>query len=116
MKSIIFIMALLGLLSCNEGSNNDNDIIRNYTPIPADTNCLSPWSNAFFKLKTKNIDTVIAMLNSKIVSVLGSKVFNDDESLIMRDSIRRAIFPFDSAFIKGDIQIDTIHFPGITRI
>ena len=113
MRPVIFLSFLFFLLSCRESDKSFDGTVKNYTPIKVDTNCLNPWSDAFFELKTKNFDTVASAIKTKLLAVLGPGTFDETQVLIMQDSLKKAVFTFDSAFILGDIQIDTTNLLGL---
>ena len=107
MRPFIIISVLLILVSCQNGDKNFDGTTKNYSPIGLDTNCINPWSNAYFELKTKDFDTVILAIKTKLTSVLGDKIFDEKEIKIMSDSIRKAVFNLDSALTSNEIEIDT---------
>lgn len=107
MRPFIIIPVLFFFISCQDRDKNFDGTAKNYTPITVDTNCINPWSKAYFELSSKNFDTVTTAIRAKLVSVLGEHIFNEIEFKIMSDSIKKAVFNMDSAFISGDILIDT---------
>ncbi len=109
MRAFIFIETFLCLVSCSTETKNLDGTLKNYTPFSRDKNCINPWNQAFFEFKSLNIDSVTALINAKITAVLGSKVYDENNHMILKDSVRKAMFTYDSAFIRGDIQIDTVN-------
>lgn len=104
---MIVISVLFMFISCQQGDKNFDGIAKNYTPVVADTNCLNAGSNAYFELKEKNFDTLILAIKTKLRSVLGEQIFGEEETNIMSDSIKQAVFDLEPAFASNEIQIDT---------
>lgn len=106
MRLFIITSIILVLVSCKERNKNIYENAKNFYPISIDSSCINPSSDAYFELKTKNFDSVVLAVKTKLSSVLGTKTFDEIQSKIMADSIKKAVFNLDSAFIFGDIQID----------
>ena len=108
----LFIISLLLLLflflfSCKDKDKNFDGTTKNYTPIKPDTSCINPCNMAYFELRSKNFDTVLLAIRTKLTSVLGDKIFDENAIQILGDSIKKAAFSLDSHLTPDDIQIDT---------
>jgi len=113
MKPLFPIVALFLLFACQNRTRNFDGSQKNYTSITRDTNCINPWSDAFFELKNKNFDTIALALKTKIQAVLGPEVFDEGQYSNMQDSIRKTIFSIGQAFQSGDIQVDTTNLSAL---
>lgn len=107
MKPLIIVPLLLIITACHNHDKGAGETLKNNSPITIDTNCINPWNKAYFELTTKNFDTVVLAVKSKLTSILGTAVFDDNQFSIMQDSIKKAVFNTESGYKTGEIQIDT---------